>query len=186
MGDSHSEPPGKPWFCVRIRELRVASRRTQREVAESIGVKESTYANAEASRHRRLRLERVRDLATLYDLDRAAADALVAGWEAMPESEYNQRNAKSWAKRDERRSKLKGYDLLKLSLLELATLLVTSIDDPGGLCACSFGASEADDRCELCSALQLLGLSAGWTTRDEVVSGLAIAQDKLTTGKAPP
>lgn len=184
MGDENNDSQPKPWFPVRIRDLRVASGRTQREVAESIGVKESTYANAESNRHRRLRMSRVTRLAALYGMDAAQRAELIAGWEAMPESEYSQRNAKSWAARDARRSKLKNHDRLKLALLEVTTLLVTSAADPDTLCACApvdmFAEQPAGQRtCELCEALRLLGLT-GWTNLEDVIAKLAAIQEGMT------
>lgn len=160
----------------------MAAGRTQRELAAAIGVKESTYANAEASRHRRLRMERVVRLAKYHGLTRLEADELIAGWQAMPESEYNQRNAKSWAKRDERQGKLKNHDRLKLALLEMTTMLLTNVADPGSLCTCTevdmFAEGSSGEQCELCDALRLLGLT-GWTTLDDVVAKLAAIQEGM-------
>lgn len=184
MEDTNSESPDKPWFPRRIRELRIAANKTQRQVAEAIGVKESTYANAEATRHRRLRHERVLRIASYHGLDPEQTNELVAGWEALPESDYNKRNSKSWAKRDARRSKLKNHDKLKLALLEVTTLLVTSTADPDTLCACSevdmFSEEPSSQQgCELCNALRLLGLT-GWTNLEEVVAKLAAIQEGMT------
>lgn len=183
MGDSTSESPDKPWFSRRLRQLRVDSNKTQRQVAEGIGVKESTYANAEAARTRRLRLDRVNRIAQFYELTRDQADELAAGWQAMPESDYNKRNSKSWAKRDERRSKLRAHDRLRAALLEVCTLLLVDSIEPDALCSCpevdmfADGTADPGDACELCSALRLLGLT-GYTSRDAVIASLAALQDK--------
>lgn len=184
MEDEHSESQQKPWFCRRIRQLRVDSNQKQHEVAKSIGLNESSYANAESASHKRIRLDKVLKLARHYQLDDAATKELVEGWEALPESDYNKKNAKPWAKRDAERSKLKRHDLLEIKCIELTTLLITSVDNPNALCNCGF---EDDYVCELCSGLKLLGLR-GWTTRSEVLVELAKLQEKLerapNTGKA--
>jgi transcriptional regulator with XRE-family HTH domain len=186
MGDSISESPenqSKPWFSRRLRELRVAAGKTQREVADHIGVKESTYANAESSRHRRLRENRVRRIAKAYDLGPTETAELVAGWEAMPESEFNKRNSKPWKVRDARKSKLKGYDAMRAALLEVCTLLLVDSIEPDALCSCpevdmfADATPDPDDACELCNALRLLGLT-GYTSRDAAIASLAALQDK--------
>lgn len=160
-------------------------RLSQRQVAEAIGVLETTYANAESSTTRRLRSERVERLAKFYALDDAATAELVAGWNAMPESDYNRRNAKSWAQRDARRSKLKNHDPLCVGLIKVLTLLITNVPTAGALCTCEFG---EDAPCDLCDPLRLLGI-AGWTRTDDVIAKLAAAQEKFekspNTGKAP-
>lgn len=186
IDSSTSESPEKPWFPRRLRELRVENRLSQKQVAEAVGVLEPTYANAESSRTRRLRGDRVQALAKFYALDEAKTAELVAGWKAMPESEYNKRNSKSWAERDEKKGKLKRHDPLCLSVIELAIMLVTSVETPGSFCDCEF---DSDTSCKLCTALQLVGLR-GWTTREDVIEKLAAAQEKLekspNTGKNAP
>lgn len=183
MENDNSESRPRPWFSARIRDLRVKNRRTQRWVAQAVGIEEGTYANAESSLTRRLREECVLKLAEVWELDADATAELVAGWKAMPESDYNRRNTKSWAERDARRSKLKNYDKLALGLISMTTRLITNVPLAGALCDCDFG---GDEPCEFCADLRLLGLK-GWTTREDVIEKLAAAQEKLekspNTGK---
>jgi transcriptional regulator with XRE-family HTH domain len=188
MGDERSDSQDKPWFAQRIRWLRRNSNQSQRQVAEAIGVKESTYANAEASHHRRLRRERVERLAHHHGLNQVEVEELIAGWQAMPESEYNRRNSKTWASRDARKSKLKAYDPLRRALLEMVSLVVGVAADPETLCSCEepdmFAPADAAEpvRCEICNALHLLGLGA-WDGPDATMSKLADMQRAEMTGK---
>lgn len=181
MEDPTSESPEKLWFPRRLRELRIGAGKKQREVAQVLSLRESSYANAESANHKRMSRSRVDRLAKFYQLSEHDHAALVAGWEALPESEWNKRNAKSWAERDAGRSLPKQVARLTEACIELATLLITSVERPSALCNCGF---DDEASCELCNALRLLGLR-GWTTRDEVIGKLAAAQEKLeNTGKA--
>lgn len=185
MGDEHSESREKLWFPRRLRDLRVAAGKKQREVAVALRLTPSSYANAESANHKRISRERVDRLAKLYQLDDAQAAELVAGWEALPESEYNARQRTTYEKRKAFRSKARNHDRLKLALLEVTTQLVTTVADPETLCACppvdmfADAPDEPPEPCELCNALRLLGL-VGWTDLDDVVGKLAAAQEAMT------
>lgn len=165
------------------RELRVAARLKQREVAARIGVALSTYGNVESNPHKTIRRERAERIARLYELDEAVTAQLLAAWEAQPVTEYSQKNRDSWATKNAARSKAKNHDRIKLALLEMATLLITNVADPGALCACpaevDMFADESSGQCELCNALRLLGLT-GWTTMDDVIARLAAVQEGMT------
>lgn len=159
----------------------------QRQVADAVGIPEGTYANAESSNVKKLRLDRVLTIARFYDLSEEDGNALIAAWEALPESQYNKNNAKPWAERDARRAKIKNFNKVKLALLEVTALLVTSTPDPDTLCACDKGPPELfgpapdsppDSPCEICNALQLLGLS-GWTSQQDVIAKLARIQEGM-------
>ena len=184
MGEKVSEPPdGKPWFPTRIRQLRVDAGKRQRDVAEAIGCKETTYANAESAHHKRLTERRVLKLAAFYRLSSIDTDELLTGWRAMPLSDYSQANAPKNERRRVMRDKVKAHDEMKVSLLEVTTLLATTCPEPEQLCTCRV---EGDDDffaeppppCTICNALQLLGLPR-WSTLDDVVGRLAAAQEAL-------
>lgn len=187
MGDDNSDSREKLWFPSRLRELRVEAGKKQREIAEVLKLTPSSYANAESANHKRISRERVDRLIRFYKLDDEQARQLVAGWEALPESEYNARQRTSYEKRKAFRSKARNHDRLKLALLEVTTQLVTTAPDPDALCSCpevDMFADEPDEPpepCELCNALRLLGLVA-WTDRDDVIGKLAAAQEGLVTG----
>jgi transcriptional regulator with XRE-family HTH domain len=187
-------------FPTLCRQLRVENRLKQREVASAIGMKTSSYGNVESVNHKSLAVDRVHRLARFYQLDEAKTAELLAAWEELPASEYAQRQTKTFAERRAFRSKAANHDRLKVSLLELATLLITSCENPGALCTCEQATSEmlADASffpdgspdgvasstdsltCELCTALQLLGLPLGMTTRDEVITKLAEVQEAMS------
>jgi len=172
-------------FPRMLRELRVARGKKQREVAAGAELKETTYANAESNNHKTIRLERVRAIAKFYELGAEATEVLIAAWEALPASQYNTRNRPAWERRQAFRDKAKLADRLRLGLLEMATMLVTNVSDPGQLCTCDrvdmFDDSSGQQSCELCEALRLLGLE-GWTNLDDVISKLAAAQEGIVTG----
>jgi transcriptional regulator with XRE-family HTH domain len=192
MEGDNSDSQSKLWFPARLRELRVAAGKKQREVAAAVGMAESSYANAESANHKRIRLGKVHKLAKFYGLDDAATLELVAGWEALPESQYNRNMAKPWADRNARRAKLKNYDKLKDAAIGMFAMFVAALDmhghDPGELCSCG-GPQEGDMfaetedssglSCDLCGPLKLFGL-AGWTNLEDVTSKLAALQEELT------
>lgn len=184
MEESSGGSQPKLWFPARIRQLRIDANKKQREVAAAIGCAESTYANAESCNFKRLRMERVLKLARFYDLSPADQADLIAGWEALPASEFNTRNKPRWERRNARRAKAKAHDAMKRSLLEVISLLIGTVPDPDTLCSCTppdmFSAPDEPppDPCEVCSALQLLGLT-GWTTQDEVLAKLSEIQDGM-------
>lgn len=176
------------------RELRIANRFKQREVAALIGVAISTYGNVESNPHKTIRRERAERIGRLYELDDAMQAHLMAAWEAQPVTEYSQKQRESWAVRNATRSKAKNHDRLKLSLLEVTMLLIATVDgaaiDPGTLCACGIPKEPSSDMfdepdssgqrpCELCDALKLLGLT-GWTNLQDVTDRLAAVQEKMT------
>jgi transcriptional regulator with XRE-family HTH domain len=176
-------PQDKMEFPALVRSLRVEARLKQREVAEQIGIKTSTYGNVECNNHKTIRIEKVHAMARFYGLDPEAAGQLVAAWEALPVSAYNAAMAPARKRRDQFRAKAKLADALKLSLCELVAVLITNVDDPGALCTCpppDLMSTEPPDTapCELCNALQLLGMP-GWTDSDQVIAGLAAAQEAL-------
>jgi transcriptional regulator with XRE-family HTH domain len=186
MDSSNGDSPQNLLFPAWIRRLRMRADLTQREVAERIGVKESTYANAEAAKHRRLRLERVQRIAEVHGLDAAATADLVAAWQAMPESDYNQRNGKPWAERDAKRAKLRSYEPLRRALVEMVSLVLGVSPDPDTLCSCeepdmfADPDSDAPRRCEICNALHLLDLGA-WAGAEATMEKLAKLHEKLET-----
>lgn len=171
-------------FGPMCRELRQAARLKQREVAERVGIAVTTYGNLESNKHKTVRRERAEAIARSFGLGAEMRAQLLAAWEAQPVSEYSQRQRESWNKRNLTRGKARGFDRAMTALLELASLLVTSVPDAGALCACPEPDLFADPPesepvpCELCNALQLLGLS-GWTTLDQVVAVLAKIQEGM-------
>lgn len=184
MATDTDDSPEKLWFPRRIRQLRVDANKKQREVAAILGMKTSSYANAESSSFKRMSRERVLKLARAYDLDQAAAAELLAGWEALPVSDYDKRRTAEHQRTRETRSKAKLFDPLRLSLLCMTTLLCTNVDDPGALCTCGevdmfAPESSGQQECDLCDALRLLGLE-GWTNLDDVVAKLAAVQEGMT------
>lgn len=183
MGTDTSDSPGKLWFPRRLRELRVDRGKKQREVAKLLGMKSSSYANAESCNFKRMSRDRVLRLAKAYQLGSTDTAELVAGWEALPVSDYDKKRDADHQRVRTTRAKAKAHDPLKLSLLEVTTMLVTSVSDPGALCTCTevdmFAEGSSSQQCELCDALRLLGLT-GWTTLDDVVAKLAAIQEGMT------
>jgi transcriptional regulator with XRE-family HTH domain len=165
------------------RELRVNARLKQREVAARIGIAVSSYGNVESNPHKTIRRERAERIGKLYELSAAMQAQLMAAWEAQPVTEYSQKQRESWSSKHSTRSKVKNHDRMKLGLLEMTTLLITNVADPGALCTCSevdmFAEDSSGQQCELCDALRLLGLT-GWTTMEEVVAKLAAVQEGMT------
>lgn len=172
------------------RELRFAARLKQREVAARVGIAASTYGNLESNPHKTIRRERAERIGKAFGLDEAMQAQLMAAWEAQPVTEYSLRQRESWAVKNAARSKVKGYDRMKLSLLEVTTLLISMVAEPNSLCACGGPKEPSSDMfdepdssgqqpCELCDALKLLGLT-GWTNLQDVTDRLAAVQEKMT------
>lgn len=168
-------------FGRMCRTLRVACGLKQRQVAEAIGVKPTTYANLESSPWKVVQRSRVERLAELFQLTPDVREALLAAWEATPLSPFGERNRERWAKRRLQRSKAKHYDRVRLSLVECLVLLV---DGAGAksLCTCWFGGGTADDpsrSCVICEALENAGLVDGWTDPAKMLDQLYKIQEQL-------
>lgn len=173
-----------PRMC---RELRMSRNWRLKDVAQALNLR--SYQNVEYNNHKTIRLDRVIAIARLYQLDPDSTSALTAAWEALPVSEYSERQRTKWKARNATRSKARGYDEMYRALLEVLALLFMAQEGPpgdvGDLCVCEFGGGTANDptrSCELCNALQQLGLT-GWTNHDQVSAHLAALQEKID---APP
>lgn len=167
-------------FGIMCRELRVQKGLKQREVAEFIGVKLSTYGNVESAPHRVIREEKAARIAELYHLDPVRRAALILAWARTPLSEYSEKQRASWRRRSAYRSKAAGYDRLQASLVEMVSF-VLAVAPAGQLCTCGLdGKSESDSTraCELCTALEALGLPA-FTTAEDATAQIAALHDKL-------
>lgn len=168
------------------RQLRLDNRLRQREVAAACGIKASSYGNVECNNHKTIALDRVNLLADVYGLNEQAKAEFIAAWNELPMSTYSAKQTKTYLQRRETRSKVKNHDRLKLSLLELAVLTMTRDADPDTLCSCPepdlFAGPDEQPQppCELCTALQLLGLT-GYTTVADVMEKLAAIQDSMVT-----
>lgn len=184
MGNSTVNSQEKLAFPRRIRELREAHGKKQREVAEVLGIETNSYGNCESNNHKTMSLAKVHVLARWYGLSEADTAALAADWDALPASEYTQRNMPAWERKKAFRAKAASYDRMRLILLELTSRLVEVAPDPDTLCSCApvdmfAAAGEQPPPCEVCAALRELGLP-GWTNRDDVIAKLAVVQEGLT------
>jgi transcriptional regulator with XRE-family HTH domain len=164
---------------------------TQASLAAAIGVAPSTYGNVESSNYVIIREDRALALARYFGLDDIATSEFIAAWKELPVSDYAKSLRKSWAKKSELRGKVKAHDRMALCLTEIISLLFSVTGDPGTLCICEFDAGAFDTGpgtgkhpsdptrpCELCYALQALGLE-GWTFTEDVTAKLMALQEKL-------
>lgn len=156
------------------RELRIQKGLKQREVAEAIGVKASTYGNVESSAFKVVGVQKVARMAALYKLTPAELSALSDAWERCPLSPYGEKQRKHWERRNRLRSKAKHFDRVFLSLIEVLGAFLPKLSDEDA-CCCEFGGERS---CEVCAALENLGLPP-YTTKDKVMADLARLQDKL-------
>lgn len=173
-------PTVKSSFGILARELRVKNGLKQREVAEKIGIKLSTYGNLESSRWKVIRREKAQKLCEVYNLNEIDSANVMAQWELCPLSPDGEKNKAHWERKNRLRSKANNHDRLAASLVEVCSLLLESGDE-AELCNCGFdGKTEADPTrsCELCTAFEALGLPA-FTTRDAAIESLAKAAQKL-------
>src|SRR5882762_8687714 len=170
-------------FGIMSRSYRIEKAMKQREVAQAIGVKLSTYGNVESASHRVISAERAQRLAATFQLEGEKRAEFLSAWERTPLSEYSLKQREYWKKSNSLRSKSKGYDRIFQAMTDLVALTVTAAEQPAGwaLCACGLdGKLEGDPSrsCEMCEALFALGLPA-FTTGDAVMSQLAELQDKI-------
>jgi len=186
MHDGNMDSQDKMKFPAMCRQLRVDRGLKQREVADHLGIRTSSYGNVESNNHKTMSIDRVKKLARFYVLDEQETAALIAAWNELPTSDYNDRQAKTWEARKAFRSKARNHDRIRDSLLGVTTLLVTSVADERLLCSCpardeaQLFAAE-DEECELCSALVLLGVDTGFTSRAEIVDRLAALQESSSS-----
>lgn len=170
------------------RELRIKNHLKQRQVAERIGIKPSSYGNLECSPFKVVGRDKVVRMGLLYKLTPLELAALSAAWERCPLSPYGEKQKKHWERRNRMRSKAKHHDRIFLSLLEVLGTLIPMVD---GDHVCSCGAAGPPDGsefeweppavnglCEVCSALENLGLSP-YTTKERVIAELDRLQCKL-------
>lgn len=162
---------------------RDTARLKQREVAERVGVKDSTYANVESSPHRIVGRDRALALAKVFELDEAATASFMAAWEAQPLSEYGEKHRAAWEKRNKLRAKGRNHDKLQLALVEVLGVLIARVDQ-ADLCTCDPGGGTREDparNCEVCSALEALGIDPllGGPVRAAMLPALNALQDKL-------
>lgn len=169
-------------FAIMCRTLRVKKGLKQREVASSIGVKTSTYGNLESSPHRVIGSDKVDRMIELYELTADRASDLRSAWERTPLSAYGAKLRKSWERRNRMRSKAKHHDRLQRSLAEVLGLTLPAFSEHmgGKVCACAF---DADELCEVCMALDNLGLDT-YTTLDKAIGDIAGLQSKLEAERA--
>jgi len=152
---------------------------TRKEVAKAIGVLPNSYANAELTGHKVMSLERVNRLVRMFALSDATtptAAELIAAWHMLPASPFNARNSDRWRAKNEQRDKARRHDRMQRSLVEVLTLLV-SIEPPDALCSCD--RQPGAPPCELCAALEVLGLPP-WESGPQVISGLSALHDRLS------
>ncbi|SRR6266568_2122555 len=166
-------------FAMMCRELRVQKGLKQREVAERIGVKTSTYGNIECSEFKVIRAERVSRLIALYQLAPDRASAFSAAWARCPLSPYGEKQRKTWETRNKQRSKAKNHDRMQWSLCLVLGVHI-GLTDSDKVCVCQpFGG----DPCEVCEALTVLGLDT-YTTREVAIDQLSKLQGKLEAARA--
>lgn len=162
------------------RELRVQRGLKQREVAEAIGIKAPSYSNVESISTRVIGQDAANRLANFYGLDDAGRARLLAAWERTPLSEFNQRRQVVWQRRNRMRSKAKHHDRVFKSLIEVLGAFLPHVPD-GQVCSCEF----ASDPCEVCTALENLGLNP-FTTKERAIADLSALADKLEAKATQP
>lgn len=168
----------KTEFSILCRELRMGRHLKQREVAQGIGVKPSTYGNIESSKWMVVGQERARVLAKFYDLDRDGTDRLIDAWHKLPLSPYGEKRRKTFARSNAQRSKARHHDKLMLSLCEVLGLLLPMVPEER-ICACDLTST-----CEVCAALENIGLTT-FTNLPATIDALAKLQGKLELAAAP-
>ena len=168
-----------------VRELRIQKGHKQREVAEFIGCKLSTYGNVESSPFKVIGRARVEKLVKLYSLTPDRAAELRTMWENVPLSPYSLRQRAKWQKRNTLRSMVARVPVLELALVEILSFAAGFAPDDA-LCVCGFdGLVEGSDRaCEVCEALSALRLPE-FSGREKLVSDLGVMHDRLMALRAP-
>lgn len=175
MSDVH-RPTGKSDFAKLCRENRMRTRFKQREIAEKIGIKTSTYGNVESSPFRIIREDRADALGALFGLSEADHNRFMAAFRKLPLSEYGEKQRDVWKRKNAQRNRAKLCLRVQIALVEVLSMLLASVPDPGSLCSCSF---ERADTCEICAALEVLGLPP-YTTVERAAAQLERLATKLT------
>lgn len=174
----------KPEFAILCRNLRVNHKPylKQREVAKAIGIAPSTYGNVESSMYMVVGQSAAHRIANFYELNGPDRDHLLAAWRKLPLSPYGEKRKKEFSRRNAMRSKAKLADKLKRSLAECLGLMLPQFSEvnEGKVCACAF---DSDELCEVCMALDNLGLDT-YTTLDKAISDIAGLQSKLEAERA--
>jgi transcriptional regulator with XRE-family HTH domain len=161
-------------FGRMCRSLRVQRALRQREVAAAMGIKLSTYGNVESSPWKVVNREKATRLVALYTLPPDEAAALLDAWDRCPLSPGGEKRRDKWAKANALRNKAKGYDGLKLSVVELLGLHLMAMPD-AEVCVC-----DAAMVCSVCAALERVGLDRFTPlARDRILARLITLQQEL-------
>lgn len=156
-----------------VRDLRVAAGLRQRQCAEGVGIKPSTYANIESSTFRVIGEDRARRIAEFHKLNPERTDELMEYWQATPLSPFAEKRKEGWDRRNRLRYKAKHHDRVFGSLVEiLGMLIMTTPEDQ--VCSCELDGNA----CPVCTALDHVGLAA-FDTQDKTLDRLARLTHRL-------
>lgn len=143
--------------------------KTQPEIADSLGVAYKTYCNVEYARHTVIRRDRAAKLAKVFELNPDETADFLAAWDESPLSQYASSMREKWKERNAKRSKAKGYDRMKMIVIDLLDHLGLM----GARCACDPGDFDTPaTTCDLCAAMRELGFD-GWRSPEDAMAKLA-------------
>lgn len=163
-------------FRVMLRDLRKRRGLKLRQVAEVIGVAPSTYGNAESSAFRVFGEGKAAAVADFYRLTGSDRESFMSAWAATKLSPFSEKRREIWHANNERRSAARRLPKLELAMAELLGVHIGAMDDDK-ICVCDFG-----NVCEVCAALELLGLDR-FSTRDHAIDQIAKLQEKLAAAQ---
>ncbi len=167
-------------FGIMCRSLRKAKRLKLREVAQVLGIANSTAGNLESCAFKVVSRDKAMRLAAFYELHAKDLADFISAWEAWPLSQHGKKRREYWAKQNERRSKAKNHDPLKLALVELLGLHIMALPE-AEVCACDF-----DIQCGVCGALDRIGIDPFTPAdRDKILARLGKVQQELLTKMTP-
>ncbi len=152
------------------RELRLERGLKQREVADLIGVKTTTYGNTESSEYKVVNRKRAALIAEVYGLDHHRTTSLLEAWDRCPLSPFGEKRKDYWEKLNRIRNKAKNHDPLKFATVGLLGIVLMDRPDEQA-CSCAIDGS----KCLVCYALERVGATSPFTPadRDKILGQLS-------------
>lgn len=170
------------------RSLRLARGMTQREVADLArgengrGLATATVGTIESSPYRVISAERAAILADrVFGLQGEERQRFLDEHERTPLSEFSERRREHWKKANDLRAKLRNFDTLVYATCELAIRFIQEMP-VGEACRCEFGGGSYGDAakpCELCFALERVGIIGGLGDQERTLTRLSTIMRKL-------
>lgn len=168
-------------FGKLARAHRLARKWSGRTLAEKTGLAIPTIGTIEGSPYRVIGIDRAVIVADVFELAGDERAEFLDAHARTPLSPFSEVRAEHYDKRNKMRSKIRNFDRMKYATCELALRFIQE-STPGEACRCDFGGGsygDASRACELCFALETVGILGGLGDQERTLARLAAIMDKI-------